>query len=128
VPLLPPELTRPFPTETERAAARRLVIDRDRTLKAIEMLADKPPSAWSPSELSAFPNTTNGVTDPPYRRVARWATLFAEELHELHRLVAGSRPLSDIELQETLYLAGRLLATVTGQPITDVDHFIVQKT
>lgn len=123
MPLLPPELARPFRGETERAEARHLVIHRDRMLAAIEELAAKPTSAWSPTELAAFPSTTNGVTDPPYQRVSRWKTVFAEELTEVHGLVAGSRPLSDIELQETLYLAGRLLATVTGRPIGEVDYF-----
>jgi hypothetical protein len=95
----------------------------DSLLRVIEELANKPAAAWSASELSAFPNTTNGVSDPPHQRVSRWTNLFAEELAEVHRLVGGARPLSDIELHETLYLAARLLATVTDWPLADVDNF-----
>lgn len=94
-------------------------------LKAIEALASKPEAEWSSSERAAFPSATNGIPDPPHQRVARWVSLFAEELAEVHRLVAGPRPLSDIEIQETLYLAARLLATVTDRPIEHVDDFKV---
>jgi hypothetical protein len=123
LPLLPPELAQPFQDQHERAGARHRLVERDATLKAIEVLAHKPARDWTTSEHSAFPVTTNGVADPPPRRIARWASLFAEELTEVHQVVEGSRPLSDLELQEALYLAGRLLATVTGLPINDVDNF-----
>ena len=126
MPLLPRELTKPFRTESERVTARLFVVQRDRLLQAIEELSDKPVGEWTPSELAAFPSTTNGVSDPPCQRVRRWANLFAEELTEVHGLVAGTRALSDIELQETLYLAGRLLATVTDWSIETVDDFKIE--
>jgi hypothetical protein len=40
----------------------------------------------------------------------------------VHRLVERGA-LSDIELRQALYLAGRLLATVTGLPVDQVDQF-----
>lgn len=123
MPLLPPELARPFNGQEERSDARHRLVERDLTLKGIETLATKPAGHWSAPEGAVFPDTTNGVADPPHQRVARWASLFAEELAAVHRLVATSRPLSDLELQEALYLAGRLLATVTGLPINQVDDF-----
>lgn len=125
MPLLPPELAHPFHSPAQRAAARDLLVRRDGTLRFIETLASKPATAWSPAELAAFPNVTNGVADPPPQRVSRWASLFAEELAEVHRLAAGKAPLSDMELQEALYLAGRLLSTVTDWPIDRVDDFTV---
>lgn len=123
MPLLPPELARPLQSEEERKAARHRLAERDRTLRTIETLATKPAGDWSASERAAFPDTTNGVPDPPHQRVARWVSLFAEELAEVHHLAEGRRALSDIELQEVLYLAGRLLATVTGLPLDQVDDF-----
>lgn len=43
------------------------------------------------------------------------------------RVAAGSRPypgpLSDLGLQRTLYLVGRLLSTVTGRLVGQVDGF-----
>ncbi|MGH9126783.1 MAG: hypothetical protein ACRDZ8_18940, partial [Acidimicrobiales bacterium] len=74
-------------------------------------------------ELAAFPSMTNGVADPPPLRLARWASLFGEELAEVHRLAGGSTPLSDIELQEVLYLAGRLLSTLADRSLNRVDDF-----
>jgi hypothetical protein len=126
VPALPPELARPFEGEEERDAAGRLLARRDRVLRAVEELVGKPAGAWSPAELGAFPPTTNGVPDPPPQRVARWAGIFADELAEVHRLVARRPPLSDVELREALYLTGRLLATVTGLGIDEVDAFALR--
>jgi hypothetical protein len=123
MPLLPPELTRPFQNQQEQAAARHRLAQRDRTLKTIEMLVSKPAGDWTKSERVAFPDITNGVIDPPQQRVARWASLFSDELTEVHQLIAGARPLSDLELQEALYLAGRLLATVSGLNFEQVDDF-----
>jgi hypothetical protein len=125
VPLLPPELARPFHSQAERAAARTRMERRDQMLRSIEALANQQPAAWTSLQLAAFPDTINGVADPPPQRVARWASLFAEEIAEVHRIVSTRRLLSDIELQETIYLAGRLLATVTGWSIETVDDFRV---
>jgi hypothetical protein len=125
VPLLPPELAHPFHTPAQRAAARERLVRRDDTLRLIEALASKPATAWSAAEITAFPSMTNGVADPPPQRVSRWAALFAEELAEVHRLAASKQPLSDLDLQETLYLAGRLLSTVTDWPIDRIDDFSV---
>jgi len=125
VPLLPPELARPFRTRAERDAARDRLRQRDRILRYIETLGQKPEVDWTSRERDAFPNMTNGISDPPPRRVARWATLFAEELAEIHKLATLPRPLSDIELQEAVYLAGRLLSTVTERSIAEVDSFTI---
>ncbi len=125
MPLLPPELSHPFRSPAQRAAARERLARRDTILRLIEALASKPAMAWSPAEQAAFPSVTNGVADPPPQRVSRWASLFAEELAEVHRLAASQQPLSDMELQEALYLAGRLLSTVTDWPIDRVDDFTV---
>lgn len=122
--LLPPDLERPFPNNAERAAARERLNRRDATLRLIEALATKPAPEWSPVERAAFPNMTNGVEDPAPQRTRRWASLFAEELAEVHRLAAQA-PLSDVELREALYLAGRLLSTVTDWAIDLVDDFKV---
>ena len=89
----------------------------------IEGLSSKPAAAWLPAERATFPSVTNGAADPPPRRLSRWASLFAEELAEVHRLATTKQPLSDMELQEVLYLAGRLLSTVTDWPIDRIDDF-----
>ena len=40
-------------------------------------------------------------------------------------MAASKQPMSDMELQEVLYLAGRLLWTVTDWPIDRIDDFSV---
>jgi hypothetical protein len=91
-------------------------------LRGLEQLARKPAVLWSPSELARFPKRTNRVADQPFVRLPRWASIFADELGEVHRLVEGGA-LSDVELRQALYLGGRLLATVTGLRLDDVDRF-----
>ena len=122
MPNLPPELTQPFHTEAERAGGRSLLAQRDRVLQAFRHLAQKPAGLWSPAELARFPKGANGEQGPPFVRLPRWASVFADELREVHRLVERGA-LSDIELRQALYLAGRLLATVTGLPVDQVDRF-----
>lgn len=120
--MLPRELTEPFPSNADRAEAHRRLVLRDHTLLAIEELAGQPPGRWSQFDMDRFPKQTSGVPDPPPVRLSRWASLFADELAEVHRL--AKRPLlSDIELRQAHYLAGRLLATVTDLPLKDVDSF-----
>ena len=122
MPLLAPDLAKPFPNDPERDTARRLLEQRDHLLAKIQQLARTPANQWPPADIDRFPTTTNGVPDPPPARLARWATIFADELTTIHTVARG-RPLSDIELRQALYLAGRLLATVTGRPLNNVDHF-----
>ena len=119
---MPPELTQPFHTEAERAGGRSLLAQRDRVLQAFRHLAQKPAGLWSPAELARFPKGANGEQGLPFVRLPRWASVFADELREVHRLVERGA-LSDIELRQALYLAGRLLATVTGLPVDQLDQF-----
>lgn len=122
MPLLPPNLERPFSDGTERAAAHKLLRCRDALLKAIETLARVPVDQWSSDQYTAFPHSTNGVPDPPPERLARWANIFGDELQEVHELAVRQR-LDDAELRRALYFSGRLLATVTDLPIDMVDGF-----
>jgi hypothetical protein len=79
--------------------------------------------AWTrTARCSCVSKQQEATPDPPPVRLRRWASLFADELAEVHHL--AKRPLlSDIELRQAHYLAGRLLATVTDLPLKDVDSF-----
>jgi len=124
VTLLPPDIERPFRDHAERTAAQHLLSHRDRLLRTIEELAHLQVDQWSADEYAAFPQTTNGVPDPPPERLARWADIFAEELQEVHALTMQDL-LDDGELRRALYFAGRLLATVTDLPLDMVDGFAI---
>lgn len=122
--LMPPDIAQPIQTEADRVAMRNLLGQRDRKLRSIEKLAHTRAAQWTPDEIVLFPNTIAEEPNPPYSRLERWAAVFAEELEEVHRLAV--RPLSDIELRQTLYLTGRLIATVSGRAIGDVDNFDIE--
>jgi hypothetical protein len=121
VALLPAELNRPFADREARARARAALVDLDNRLRGLELLAEKPPGEWSPDELGEFPSSTNDVFDPPPQRLARWASVFADELAEVHALARVSRPLGDLELRQALYVAKRLLATVYDRPVVEFE-------
>lgn len=123
MPLMPPDLMVPFERSEDRIAARARLVRRDRVLRSLEELAAKPAADWTDPERALFPSTTNGIPDPPPSRLARWATVFAEEIGALHRLM--SRPLSDVELRQADYLAGRLIATVADVPLASVDDVVI---
>lgn len=119
--LLPPDLAVPFSGADERRRAQQQLNDRAAKLLAMESLAATPQAGWSQEQLDFFPPNLNGIPDPPPGRLRRWASLFAEELTMFHELVQRSAPLSDLELREAVYLAGRLLAPVLGVHLDEVD-------
>lgn len=121
--LLPPDLERPFSSSAERLAARRLLLKRDAVLRALKQLAAQPHHQWPTGIYEELPRVTNGVSDPPERRLARWAMIFADELDEVHTLAQHSGGLSDSDLRRGLYFAGRLLATATDLPMSMIDGF-----
>jgi hypothetical protein len=121
VPLFPPDLVQPFQSAAQRRDARELLEARARTLRSIEELAAKPATEWTESELAWFPHSVNGIPDPPPTRLIRWVSLFSEELEEVHRLAERPLLLGDVELRQALFLAARLLATVTDRAVADID-------
>jgi hypothetical protein len=122
--LLPPNFAEPYSSFSEREQARQRLVKRDKLLRSIEAVAHKPLSQWSPSELASFPPMTNGMREDPIEKLNRWRTLFAEELREVHRL-ASMTAVSDIELKQGLFMAGRLLITVTGRAADELDNITI---
>lgn len=117
--LLPPNFGEPYSSSAERKEALGQLSRRDRALRSIETLAHKPASQWSLAELTSFPNQV-GTSEHPSERVKRWKSLFAEELAEVHRL-ASTAPVSDVEVRHGVFLAGRLLMTVTGMSVNEIE-------
>jgi hypothetical protein len=99
-------------------------VKRDNLLRSIEAAAQKPLSDWSPSELAIFPPMTNGMREDPSEKVKQWRSLFAEELREVHRL-ASMAAVSDIELKQGLFMAGRILMIVTGKAANEIDNITI---
>ena len=119
--LLPPELAIPFSSSDERLRAHQQLVDRTAKLVALERLAGTPVDRWTQDQKHYFQPNLNGFPDPPADRLRRWTSLFAEELAMIRELVERPAPLSDIELREAVYLAGRLLAPILGVDLDQVD-------
>lgn len=66
------------------------------------------------------------ANEAPSDRLRRWRDVFASELADLERAVlaasgqGGSTTVTDIDLRSAVYLAGRLLASVYGITISEV--------
>lgn len=119
--LLPPDIATPFRNSEERAKARDRLEARDQTIRAIADLASISPDRWTSATHAVFPDRFNGVPDPASDRLNRWMNLFSEEIDEVHHIATCEHPLGDVEVKQALYLAARLLATVTDRTIDDVD-------
>ncbi len=118
---MPPDLAIPFSGPDERLRARQTLIERAAKLAALESLASTPAHQWTEEQRGFFRPDLNGFPDPPPDRLERWVAVFGDELSMFDDIVQRSAPLSDIELREAVYLAGRLLAPVLGVHLDEVD-------
>jgi hypothetical protein len=106
--------TSPVPAEMARRLGTGLLREaiglRGRMTLATECLQAAPPIAGEASS----------------QRAARWRSLFADEIAHLERAVTlassegSAARVSDTDLRSAVYLAGRLLATLYGQPLEHV--------
>ena len=126
MPLSPPELGLPYASPADKDADWRRLVQRVETLADLRKLPDVPQPQWPPwasERLQAAPPIAGEASS---QRVARWCGLFAEEIAHLEHAVTvassegGAAWVSDTDLRSAVYLAGRLLATLYGQPLEEV--------
>jgi len=116
--MLPRDLQEPFIDSDERARVLAQLLDRCQQLEALEQLAMRPADRWRPEQVEQLAGRMPGSDELPAQRLARWHTLFTDELRQLRqaRGAAVHDRLSDVELRAAAYLADRLLAAVFAQP------------
>jgi hypothetical protein len=115
--MLPHELHDPFPNPTDRTRAVQQLLDLFRRLEELERFAELPAEQWTREQVQQFPSEMHGHREHPAERLARWHTLFADELKQVRaaRSAAVHARLSDTELRTATYLAARLLASAYGR-------------
>jgi len=117
--LTPPDLTRPYGTEAERAADREAALMYWDAIKVLTKLADQPASEWTPQQKSLFP-----PREPTQKRLQRWLNLYRDEINICqdvrNRLVHGGT-VTDPELRSADYLARHVISTVLGVPPSQAD-------
>lgn len=123
---MPPELARPYASQAHKEADWQRLLQRSEALKELTELADIPESQW-PGEIAfkmlAAPPITS---ETAAQRLIRWRSFFVSELADLERavVVAASQgaatTVPDIDLRSAVYLAGRLLASLYGNPVGEV--------
>jgi hypothetical protein len=121
--MLPPELHEPFPNGADRARTVQQLLDLYRRLEELEHLAELRPEEWTVEQLQQFPAQVSGHREPAAQRLARWHTLFPEELRQVRaaRDAAVHGRLSDSELRTATYLAARLLTLAYGRELEEVN-------
>lgn len=126
MPLVPPELARPYGSPADRQADWQRLLQRTELLRHLTALSGTPEGqwpAWAIDRVRAAPPITN---EAPSERLKRWRSVFASELADLERAVlaassqGGSTVVTDIDLRSAIYLAGRLLASLYGTSISEV--------
>lgn len=126
VPLLPPELSRPYTSPADKHADWQRLLQRVEALKDLERLPDFPESQW-PEWASERLQAAHPIADETStQRLARWRSVFADEIAHLERAVTvasdegGFTNVTDVDLRSAVYLAGRLLATLYSQSLEQV--------
>lgn len=116
--LEPPDIGEPYRTEAERAHARETLVLYWFALESLTRLARKPSDEWTSNQMDLFPSSVpGGPPEPPQNRLARWASLFSDEIRIVgdirNKLVHGGI-LADAELRGANFLARNVIATATG--------------
>ena len=117
--LTPPDLGKPYSTETDRADAREALLLYWAAIESLIKLAKQPASQWSDQQKSLFPSLTqSGPPEPPDRRLQRWLDLYTDEINLVmdvrNRLVHGGTMVTDPELRGAVYLARHVISSAMG--------------
>lgn len=117
--LTPPDLGKPYSTETDRAGAREALLLYWTVIEALIGLADRPVSQWSDQQRSLFQKSSeSGPPEAPERRLQRWRNIYQEDINLIqdvrNRLVHPGTIVTDPELRGAVYLARHVTSAATG--------------
>jgi hypothetical protein len=121
--LTPPELNQQFSSPAERVATQAEVHRLGEFLREVVAAADgtAPSPGWLAAELQ---RPLRGHSEPPGERLARYLTVFSDELQALDDVISSEpeNRLDDDSLRAARYLARRLLATLLDCPPSEVSQ------
>ena len=121
--LTPPELNQQFSSPAERAAAQAELQRLGGFLREVVAAASgtAPIPSWLAAELQ---RPFHGHSESPGERLARYHTVFGDELHALDDVLSSETEnrLDDHSLRAARYLARRLLATLLDCPPSEVSQ------
>lgn len=126
MPVVPPELARPYGSPADRQADWQRLLQRAELLRHLTALSDTPEGQWPAWAIDRVRAAPRIINEAPSERLKRWRSVFASELADLERAVlaassqGGSTVVTDIDLRSAIYLAGRLLASLYGTSIGEV--------
>jgi hypothetical protein len=121
--MLPPDLHEPFASAEARSHAAQQLLERQQLLDDLQRLAALPSDQWPQEQIERLPSHLTSRRDQLMERLARWRTLFVDELRQVRdtRNAAAHGRISDVELRTAVYLAGRLLAAAYGHNLYEAD-------
>lgn len=125
--LLPRDLSAPYTSPAEKESDWQRLLQRAETLRELAALGDVPEEQWPPAVAVGWLRAAPPITsETASQRLNRWRDVFAAELSDLDRAISvasrlgGYASLADIDLRSAVYLAGRLLATLYGVPVSEI--------
>jgi hypothetical protein len=128
MPPTPPDLSRPYRSDADRAKDQDRLIVCWEALDALMTLSEVEPGHWTDSQeelVSTFPPAKEGVVVPPAAqadRLRRCTRLFADELSLIERTrdrLVHQDLVTDPELLGNTWLARQVLAAITGKDAAD---------
>jgi hypothetical protein len=122
---MPPDLSKPYDTEQDRATDRENLITYWVALKPLIDLADMPAGEWPERArdlLASF--ASHSRNKDPAARLRRWASLYAEELgliEDVRDRIGRAGIVTDPELLGATWLARQVLATLADIDPSEID-------
>ena len=127
----PPDFSKPYSTEAERADDREALLLYWSAIESLAKLAEQPASQWSSQQASLFPSSVpGGPSERPQHRLQRWLNVYSDEIKSIgdvrNRLVHGGI-VTDPELRAAVYVARYVISTAVDVPPSQAEPAWVRK-
>jgi hypothetical protein len=126
---MPPDLSKPYSSEAERAADIEALLAFWNLIETLRDLVEKPATTWTKPETDLFSRAGSiaGHHEHPQERLQRWVDIYSDEISIIgkirNRLVHGQRNsiVTDPEIRGAAWLPEQVTSAAIGVPPSEMD-------
>jgi len=125
---MPPDLSRPYTTEADRANAREALLLYSWLIEVLVRLADQAAKPWSAEQEVLFPAS---LRENPARRLSRWITTFGDEIEvigDVRNRMVHAGTVTDPELRGAEWLARQIISTLFDMQPSEINPIWARQT